>query len=392
MRIAIEGQRLFREKKHGMDFVALELIKNLMKIDKENEYFVFVAPDKDKCLHNTTNFKIIELEGGSYPMWEQIALPKAVKEYGCELLQCTSNTAPIYSPVPFIVILHDIIYMESVALFRKGYSWYQKIGNMYRRFVVPRILKKAAKVITVSNFERNRIKEFFQLKEEKIVAIYNGVGEHFMQIEDQEYLEHIKEKYSLPEHYFFFLGNTDPKKNTKGVLKAYSAYVKKQGKDIKLLMLDYDEVELLSLLQEIGDSQLREQIYLAGYVNNQDLPAIYNMADLFLYPSLRESFGIPMLEAMACGTPVVTSNTSSMPEVSGDAALIVDPYNPEEITSAILDLMKDSEKKNRLIQKGLLRAKAFSWREMAKENVKLYNEVLEQDVVETRYNTRMLFI
>jgi len=392
MRIAIEGQRLFREKKHGMDFVALELIKNLMKIDKENEYFVFVAPDKDKCLHDTSNFKIIELEGGLYPKWEQIALPKAVKEYGCELLQCTSNTAPIYSPVPFIVILHDIIYMESVAIFRKGYTWYQKIGNMYRRFVVPRILKKAAKVITVSNFERNRIKEFFQLKEEKIVAIYNGVGEHFMQIDDVEYLQHIREKYNLPEHYFFFLGNTDPKKNTKGVLQAYSAYVKKQGEDVKLLMLDYDETELVSLLQEIGDPNLRKQIYLAGYVNNQDLPAIYNMADLFLYPSLRESFGIPMLEAMACGTPVITSNTSSMPEVAGDAALIVDPYNSKEITSAILDLINDKEKREQLIQKGLIRVRAFSWREMAKENLKLYNEVLEQDVVETRYNTRMLFI
>jgi len=392
MRIAIEGQRLFREKKHGMDFVALELIKNLMKIDKENEYFIFVAPDKDKCLHDTTNFKIIELEGGAYPLWEQVALPKAVKKYKCDLLQCTSNTAPLYSPIPFIVILHDIIYMESVSILKKGYSWYQKIGNMYRRFIVPRILKKAAKIITVSNFEKNRIKDFFQLKEGQITSVYNGVGEHFMQIEDQKYLQHIKAKYSLPERYFFFLGNTDPKKNTKGVLKAYAHYVKKQGKDVKLLMLDYDEDELSLLLKEIGELELRKQIYLAGYVNTQDLPAIYNLAEIFLYPSLRESFGIPMLEAMASGTPVITSNTSSMPEVAGDAALIVDPYNYKEITLAILDLMNNSEKKAQLVQKGLFRVKAFSWREMAKENLKLYNEVLEQDIVETRYNTRMLFI
>jgi glycosyltransferase involved in cell wall biosynthesis len=378
MRIAIEGQRLFRKKKHGMDFVALELIKNLQKIDKENEYFVFVAPDEDKCLHDTENFKIIELDGGSYPKWEQIALPKAVEKYQCELLQCTSNTAPIKCPVPLIVILHDIIYMESIALFRRGYSMYQKMGNMYRRFVVPRILKKADKVITVSNFERHRIKDFFKLPEDNILAIYNGVGTHFRPIEDEHKLKEIKKKYQLPQKYFFFLGNTDPKKNTKNVLKAYSDYVKKKGYEIKLLMLDYDEPELVKLLNQINNPRLREHIYLAGYVVNDDLPAIYNMAELFLYPSLRESFGIPMLEAMASGTAVITSNTSSMPEVAGDAAKIIDPYKSEEITNAIMELLDDESLKQKYIALGNERAKKFSWEAMARENLELYKQVLKQ--------------
>ncbi len=392
MRIAIEGQRLFREKKHGMDFVALELIKNLMQIDKENEYFVFVAPDVDKCLSDTENFKIIELDGGSYPKWEQIALPKAVKQYNCDILQCTSNTAPIKCTVPLIVILHDIIYMESVALFRKGYSTYQKIGNMYRRFVVPKILKRANKVITVSNFERERIKDFFKLTDDKIIAIYNGVGEHFKKINDTEYLKDIKTKYNLPEKYFFFLGNTDPKKNTKGVLTAYSDFVKKNGNEIKLLMLDYEENELQKLLTEIGDSVLRKDIFLAGYVVNTDLPAIYNMAELFLYPSLRESFGIPMLEAMACGVPVITSNTSSMPEVAEDAAKIIDPYKPEEITNAINQILENDEIKQSLIEKGLKQSAKFSWKAMAEENLKLYKSVYGKRTIEEKYNTTMLFI
>ena len=392
MRIAIEGQRLFREKKHGMDFVALELIKNLMEIDKENEYFIFVAPDVDKCLHDTDNFKIIELDGGSYPKWEQIALPKAVKQYNCDILQCTSNTAPIKCSVPLIVILHDIIYMESVALFRKGYSMYQKFGNMYRRFVVPRVLKKASKIITVSNFERGRIKEFFGLTDNKIVAIYNGVGTHFQVIDNTNQLTEIRNKYSLPEKYFFFLGNTDPKKNTKGVLKAYSDFVKQKGNDIKLLMLDYEESELMKLLKEINAEEIRKDIYLAGYVNNVDLPAIYNMAELFLYPSMRESFGIPMLEAMACGTAVITSNTSSMPEVAIDAAKIINPSNPSEITNAIIELLENENLRNSFIKKGVKRASDFSWQAMAKQNLKLYKEVLSSTTVEEKYGVQMMFI
>ena len=392
MRIAIEGQRLFRKKKHGMDFVALELIKNLMKIDKENEYFVFVAPDEDKCLFDTENFKIIELEGGSYPKWEQFALPRAVKAYNCDILQCTSNTAPIFSPVPLIVILHDIIFMESIALFKKGYSTYQKIGNMYRRFVVPKILSKASKIITVSKFERERIKDFFNLDENKIQAIYNGVGEHFVKIDDKGYLKTIRTKYSLPDKYFFFLGNTDPKKNTKGVLQAYSQYVKTKGNDVKLLMLDYDEEELNKLLIEINDIALRQEIFLAGYVVNSDLPAIYNMAELFLYPSLRESFGIPMLEAMACAVPVITSNTSSMPEVAGDAAKIINPSFPNEITEAIIELMGNENLRKHYIDLGLEKSKQFSWKSMAQENLDLYKKIVGGNSVEEKYKTQMMFV
>jgi hypothetical protein len=174
MKIGIEGQRLFRNKKHGMDMVALELIRNLQIIDKENEYFIFVKPDEDnKVLRETSNFKIIELEGGPYPTWEQIALPKAAKKYGCDILHCTSNTAPFFTNIPLITILHDIIYMESsyLNILKSSSSSYQKFGNIYRKLVVPRVVKKSKKVITVSHFEKNRIGEFFGIKGDMILFI-----------------------------------------------------------------------------------------------------------------------------------------------------------------------------------------------------------------------------
>lgn len=376
MKIGIEGQRLFRKKKHGMDMVALELIKNLQDLDHENDYFIFVKPDEDSsALKETANFKIIELKGGPYPTWEQIALPKAALKYGCDVLHCTSNTAPFYTSIPLITILHDIIYMESsyLTILRSSASSYQKMGNIYRKLVVPRVVKKSKKVITVSHFEKNRIGEFFGIKgDPKLDAIYNGVSEHFKPVTDTQELKRIKEKYKLPDNYFFFLGNTDPKKNTKGTLKAFSDFLKQTKSNHKLVMLDYDKIELNKLLVEINDTDLINSIVLTGYVTNTDLPAIYAQCDVFLYPSLRESFGIPMLEAMSCNVPVITSNTSSMPEIAADAAHIINPLHPEEITSGLIEILNNNAYRKSLCDKGLERSTQFSWKNMAKEYLKLY--------------------
>jgi len=376
MKIGIEGQRLFRKKKHGMDMVALELIRNLQVIDTKNEYYIFVKPDEDNTvLKETSNFKIIELDGGPYPTWEQFALPKAAKKYGCNILHCTSNTAPISTNIPLITILHDIIYMESsyYKILTGSATPYQKFGNAYRKLIVPRVVKNSDKIVTVSHFEKNRIAEFFGMAgDEHLTAIYNGVSTHFKPITDNNELKRVKEKYHLPDNFFFFLGNTDPKKNTKGTLKAFSDFLKQSKSDYKLVMLDYDTNELEKLLDEIGDKQLINHIVLTGYVINTDLPAIYSLCAIFLYPSLRESFGIPMLEAMSCGVPVITSNTSSMPEVSGNAAHIIDPYKPEEITDGIIKILSEKDYAENLCKKGLERSKLFSWENMAKEYLKLY--------------------
>ena len=382
MKIGIEGQRLFRTKKHGMDIVALELIRNLQEIDHENEYYIFVKKDEDvSALKETSNFKIITLDGGSYPVWEQFILPRAAKKYGCQVLHCTSNTAPLHCDIPLVTTLHDIIYLESsyLKILTGSATNYQKFGNVYRKLIVPRIVKNSQKIITVSNFEKNRIADFFGMKgDDRLTAVYNGVSAHFKPVSDTSELKRVKEKYSLPDQFFFFLGNTDPKKNTKGTLKAFSDFLKQTKSDYKLVMLDYDRAELEKLLDEIGDKQLINKIVLTGYVTNTDLPAIYSQSAIFLYPSLRESFGIPMLEAMACGVPVITSNTSSMPEVSGDAAHIVNPYHPEEITEGMIKILSEKEYSENLCQKGIERSKFFSWKNMAEQVLVLYNEIKTQ--------------
>jgi glycosyltransferase involved in cell wall biosynthesis len=379
MRIGIEAQRLFREKKHGMDIYALELIRNLQEMDHVNEYVIFIKPDKDDTvLKETPNFKIVKLPGGLYPLWEQVALPAAAKKAGCRILHCTSNTAPIGNGVPLMITLHDIIYLETSyrRILTGNASAYQKFGNIYRKLVVPRIVGKCRSIITVSDSEKKNIDDYFGLKGEQCTRlVHNGVSRHFRPVTNPLELKQAKEKYRLPDNFFFFLGNTDPKKNTRGTLKAFSDFIKRTGRDFYLVMADFDHVNLQKLLDEIDDKDLIRRIVLTGYVVNTSLPAIYSQSSVFLYASLRESFGIPMLEAMACGVPVITSATSSMPEVAGGAALIIDPYNTEKITEAMISLVSDLKLREEMSGKGFERASQFSWKSVAQNVLEIYRSM-----------------
>ena len=373
MKIGIEAQRIFRKKKHGMDMVALALIRNLQQLDTENEYFIFVNDTEDpSAIKETSNFKIVPLPPLPYPIWEQKSLARAIKTYQLDILHCTSNTAPVSCSIPLLITLHDIIYLEKINL--KEGTWYQRLGNIYRRWNVPKVVKKAAMIFTVSHFEQKRIVQHFGLDNDEVQVIYNGVAGHF-KIEDAQKQEAIRLKYNLPQSFLLFLGNTDPKKNLRGVLKSL-AILEEKGFDYPdLVMPDFGKEVLITMLDEIKAPHLISKIHLTGYIPNEDLPAIYSQAKVFLYPSLRESFGLPILEAMACGCPVITSNTSSMPEVAGDAAIIIDPFDPASISEAIEKTLSDSASRNMLIQKGFLRPPLFDYKKGALDTLSAYRKI-----------------
>ena len=373
MRIGIEAQRIFRKNKHGMDYVVLQEVRELQKIDTKNEYFVFVAPGEDPCLKDSKNFHIIEIGGNFYPVWEQITLPKAVKELKLDMLHCTSNTAPIRCKIPLILTLHDIIFLEPRD--KNNKSFYQNMGWFYRRLVVPKILKKCKRIITVSKYEMNNIMTKLNIPQEKMAMIYNGYNEWFKPITDTEL---VYQKYIDEPGYFFFLGNTDPKKNTERTLIAYAKYLEKSSVKRKLLMADLDKQYLNDIVERNHLEEMMKSVVMPGYIVNSDLPYIYNNAFAFLYTSLRESFGIPLLEAMACGTPVITSNTSSMPEIGGPDAILVNPENPDEIVDKMLQLEDDYEFYRKQEDIGLVRAEQFSWQQTAELLLNLYERVYNQ--------------
>lgn len=373
MRIGIEAQRIFRKNKHGMDYVVLQEIKELQLLDTENEYFIFVKPGEDRCIEETKNFHIIEVKCPSYPLWEQVALPYAARKYNVDILHCTSNTAPIICNTPLVLTLHDIIFLEPRDTNNK--SFYQNLGWLYRRLVVPRILDKCKRIITVSNFELKNIIGKLSIPESRMAMIYNGYNTWFKPIND---VESITSKYIGETGYFFFLGNTDPKKNTERTLIAYSNYCKQSSVKRKLLVADLAPQYLEEFIVKNKLDNIRDQVVLTGYVVNSHLPYIYNGAFAFLYTSLRESFGIPLLEAMACGTPVITSNTSSMPEIGGKDAALVNPESSEEITQKMLLIENDNEYRERIKAIGLERVGHFSWKNTASNLLKLYKDVYKE--------------
>lgn len=371
MKIAIEAQRIFRENKHGMDFVALETIRHLQMIDKDNEYFIFVGPGNDyQGLSESENFHFIKLENSNYAIWEQISLPCAIKKIKPDLLHCTSNTAPLCCKTPLVLTLHDIIFLEKRNT--KSLSAYQNLGWYYRRFVVPRILNKCKKIVTVSEFEAQRIRGTLPNLKPEIKPVYNGYSSHFREIESPE---SISKKYIPHRDFIFFLGNTDPKKNTVRTIKAYSLYAKSVLNPFPLLIADLSKDVIAEILKQENIEFVKHLIFAPGYISNKDLPYIYNAAKLFLYTSLRESFGIPMLEAMACGTPVITSNTSAMPEIAGSGATLVDPFREEQIASMIIRLIDDKEYYQLQVKYGLERVKHFSWRKTAQELLEIYTSL-----------------
>jgi glycosyltransferase involved in cell wall biosynthesis len=374
MKIAIEAQRVYRKKKHGMDMVALELIRHLQLIDQVNEYFILVKQDDDNSvLSESDNFHIINLPSVPYPLWEQYYLPKAISKIRPDILHCTSNTAPLQINVPMVLTLHDILYMQKIDLL-KG-SLYQRFGNLYRKYLVPKIINRCQKIITVSNFEKREINDFFQLPPDRVHTIYNAYSPYFQIIEDSNKLQAYKAKYDLPDQFILYLGNTHPNKNLGNVLKAIHLLHKTTNSNMSLVMPDIDDGFLRSTLNQIGNSELRKAIHLTGYIPNNELVYLYNLATIFLYPSHYESFGMPILEAMACGVPVITSNRAAMPEIANGTAEIIDPDKPEEIMMAIIKLLSNQALYVQYQEEGIKRAKAFSWNHSAHQVLKLYEQI-----------------
>jgi len=375
MRIGIEAQRIFRQKKHGMDIVILEILRQLQQMQTPHEYFVYAQPYKDTDTFQSSENIQVQLKGPAlYPIWEQYILPSASRKDKIDLLHCTSNTAPINIAAPLVVTIHDIIYLEKQT--SKAGSLYQKLGAAYRKWNVPKIAHKAAMIVTVSNYERDRIIEKLNLPEDRVRTIYNACSEHFQAEHSEEELLAFRQKMNLPERYVLFLGNTDPKKNLPNVIRTMGLLYERKQLDFTLVMTDYRLEDLLPLLREQNNEHLLKHIMLVGYVVNHELPKLYKLAQLFLYPSLRESFGIPILEAMQCGTPVITSNTSAMPEIAGSGAILVDPTHIEQIADKIVLLLNDTDLRKHVIAYGIDRVKLFSWRHTTEQMLGIYNEVL----------------
>jgi len=364
-----------------MDFVALELIRGLQEIDRENEYFIFVnAAEELDRIPSTDNFTVV-VRNGLYAWWEQWTLPRLLKKYKIDLLHCTANTAPLNIRVPLIVTVHDLIYFETHPLWAKGYSSYQRFGNFYRRVVVRNILEKARKILTVSHFEASNFSRMFpRLDLSKVHVVYNSVGSHFGIVQGDVLKDEVRKRYSLPDRFVLMLGNTDPKKNTRLAIQSFLLALPDLDPKMSLVLGDLDPGILNVWFGLDERDSLEGRLIFTGYLDNRDLPMVLNLAEALYYPSKRESFGIPILEGMASGCPVICSRTSSMPEIGLEAAHYVNPDDVQDMKRGLIAVLNDFDERQRMKLAGLERAQRFSRKRMAQSVLDHYKQVYDASI------------
>jgi glycosyltransferase involved in cell wall biosynthesis len=376
MKIGIEVQRLFRKKKFGIESSSIELIKKLREVEPNHEYVVFAKKDEDEdCLTPSANLKIRTLGGKLFADFEQFFLPLAARREQIDILHCTGNTTPYFCSVPIVQTLHDVIFMDAIP---SDDTFYQRFGNHYRRKVVPVVTPRSKAVITVSQYEKERIVKRLGIQPEKIHVVYNGINEtRFNILHDQDEQEAVRKKYQLPQEFILFLGNTSSRKNPARAIEAYVKYANQTPRALGLVTPGLPENFVIQKLKELNYGYNPQQFITPGYIADQDLAVLYSLSKLLLFPSLSEGFGMPVVEAMACGAPVITSSISCLPEIAGDAAILVDPFNVEEIANGINRLATNEALRNEKITQGLINAKRFSWDQTARKVLGLYDAVYQ---------------
>ena len=378
MRIGIDARLLAYRR--GMGTFVYYLLSHLTVLDQKNQYLLYLAAKpKDFDLSLPQNFTLRPLAWPGYPLWEQIGLPFAARHDDVDILHCPANTGPLFLPrqIKLVLTVHDVMYLLPYEVLPPSPSLYQRLGRIYRRWIVPRVAKRADAIITVSHHSRQDILRFLQVSPERVYVIYEAPGYAFRPSLDKAKLKQVKQRYGIQERFILALGGLDPRKNTTRILQAFKKFRQQSKGDYQLVIvgLPRNGQRLFSrIAMEIG---IADRIIFTGFVPEEDLVALYNGADVFLYPSLYEGFGLPVLEAMACGTPIIASTAGSIPEIAGGAALLIEPEDIEALALAIEQVLTDQALRQGLIARGFEHVKKFSWEKAAKELLAIYERVMQ---------------
>jgi len=304
--------------------------------------------------------------------FEHFLLSRKFYKQKVDILHCPSYTLPWNWEGKSVVTIHDIIALD--------FPEYCSCANRaYFRIALPHSIRKADKIIAVSNTVKNDILRKFPNYSSKIEVIYHGIDDIFRETPSAKKLMEVQQKYKLPEKYILFVGNIEPKKNIARLIEAFKNLSKHSDMPHSLVIAGqfawkYDDIMKIK-------RQNDERIIFPGYIEQSDLPALYTLADLFVFPSLYEGFGIPPLESMACGTPVIVSDKGALPETTGGCASIVDPFSVDSITAAMLELLQNQTLRNQFIEKGKQHVQQFKWNRTWAETAKLYHSLIYKNNV-----------
>jgi glycosyltransferase involved in cell wall biosynthesis len=358
----------------GVEYYSLGLLNALLHIDTQNDYIAFTNRPclVRKHVSKSTNLTIVEIKHlrtrAARILWEHTQLPRVAKKHGLDVLHCPTYICPFQtSSVPYVVTIHDTIAIDSP-------QWCKQSNSLYFGLFMKAAAKKASSIISVSKCTADDLKRNFGLPCSKIRIVYSGIDKIFSPKKDHSQYDGIRKRYNLPERYMLYVGNIEPKKNI-WTLLCVQRKLREKGLPHKLVIAGRRSWGAKVELDEISREIRSDNVIWTGYVDRCDLPCVYQMADVFVFLSLYEGFGFPPLEAMACGTPVISTNTGALNETLAGAALTVDPYTTGQITRAVVSMITETCLREKHIRMGLKQSSLFNWERTAKQTLSVYQEV-----------------
>lgn len=373
MRIAIDAHAV-GAKLGGNESYAVNLIEALAQIDSANHYTIYITTDeaRERFQGRWPNFKVRATLPHTPLIRIPLTLSAELRKNPVDVLH-VQFTAPPFCPCPVVVSIHDLSFEHLPQTFKRR-------SRTQLRLTVRHSARRAARIISLSEHGRRDIIETYGITAERVSAIPLAAPSHFAPVQDNRELQRVRHNYGIDGDYILTVGSIQPRKNLARLVQAYASLRGNKSADKlpKLVLVGksgwlYDET--LRALKETG---VADTVVLTGYVPQEDLPALYSGALCFVYPSYFEGFGLPPLEAMKCGAPVIVGNKTSLPEVVGDAALAVDPFDVEAIASAMQRVIESPALREELSIKGQARAETFDWRETARKTLAIYQQVAQE--------------
>jgi len=370
MRIVIDVRKLHD---FGVGTYVRNLVRWLARLDRTSEYVLLCRREDCESIEQLGhNFRPFPDRSANYSVAEQLTVPLDIVRVRADLFHAPHYVLPALTPCRSIVTIHDCIHLM-FPQYLPG-----RLAHAYARCAFWLATNRSARILTVSEASKRDILRFCSIPSDKVDVIYNAIDDRFSQTPDPTKMTRVRERYQLQDRFLLYSGNVKPHKNLERLIDAF-ARLRCQGfPNIKLLITGSEISRYATLRRAVHRYNLHQHVRFLGFLSADTLAILYQLADAFVFPSLYEGFGLPPLEAMASGTPVLTSNLSSLPEVVGDAALLIDPYDPESIADGMRQILSEDSTRERLIRRGRERAASFSWEESVNRVLTIYRQVAGQ--------------
>jgi glycosyltransferase involved in cell wall biosynthesis len=367
VRIGIDARKLHD---FGIGTYIRNLLQELARMDHETEFVILSRPDDSVAVTTLgENFRVVKETAGNYSLAEQVKIPMDLRRERVDLFHAPHYVLPPLVRCPSVVTIHDCIHLMFPQYLPNRWSL------AYARTSITLAAKRSTRVLTVSESSKRDILRFVDIPPGKIDVIYNAYDERFRDVPNEEAVARVRERFQLQDQFVLYAGNVKPHKNLERLIEAFHL-VRSRGLDHLKLVLIGDEISKYTALRRaVHRHQLHKYVRFLGFLPLDTLAVLYRLAGVFVFPSLYEGFGLPPLEAMASGTPVVTSNVSSLPEVAGNAAVLVDPYNASAIADGIYRVLTDDTLRLDLKRRGIERATQFSWESSVRRVREIYGQI-----------------